>query len=282
VTHDSQVVRDTLLQVNISVSNIEEAISSASELVQSVTLDAETFCPGIDNNEFEARIGIDLNELINSITKDYDSMMGTSQENIDFVHGLLQSLEEGLVSFENFVAGTEDLLWMIPAVLFAVSIFTALAVLGVLLAWREKSGKKVQNTMAYVVLPLLMAATIACWFIVIFSSLGTMVGSDVCTASTSKGSPDETIQQILDILNLDRNSTAFKVAQAYTNVSLFSLFQKFMFMYQNTQIVLSIAHSAVLDLAQLKTLKGSSRLYRIISMRFGGRFQGSILSGAHR
>jgi hypothetical protein len=269
------------MQVNVSVGSIEDAISSASELVQSVQLDAKVLCPNIDPNEFEALIGIDLNELVSSITSEYDSMTSTSEENIKFVRDLLHRLEEGLVSFENSVTETEEWLWMIPAILFTVSVLTALATLGVLLAWRGKSGKKVQNTMSYFVLPLMMAATIACWSIVIFSSLGTMVGSDVCTASTSEGSPDETIQQILDVLNLDSNSTAFKAATAYTNVSIFALLETCK--YQNPQFALfSVAHSDVLDLAQLKILKDSSRLYRKISIRFGDRFQGSILSVVHR
>lgn len=220
---DFQVARDTLLQVNISIESIEEAIASATETVKGATLDVGAICPDVNATEFTERIGIDLNELISSIANEYDSMTEISQKDIEFVRALLFDLEEGLIAFENSVEETNNLLWMIPAVLFSVSILTAVAMLGVLLVWRGKSGQKIQNFMSYVVLPLLMATALACWIILIFASLGTMLGSDVCTSSTSNGSPDETVQQILDVLNLDRNSTAFKVASAYTNVSFFAL-----------------------------------------------------------
>lgn len=209
--------------MNASIESIEDAIAGATETVRAATLDINDLCPNIDAEELETRIGINLNETINSLTKGFDSMTESSQENIHFVRNLLHSLDEGFTAYETTMTETEEWLWVIPAVLFSVSILTIIAMAGVFLAWRGKSGKNVQNTIAYVVLPLLMAATVACWMIVIFASLGTMVGSDACTASNSKGSPDETIQQILSAVNLETNSTTFQIVQAYTNVSLLPL-----------------------------------------------------------
>lgn len=215
---DLQLTREILIQANATMDSIEGAIKSATEVVGNVSMDTGTICPNVNKDNFEETLGIDLNELVVSVTEDYNSMVTASEEKIQFVRNFVQSFDDGLMSFENTVAVAEEWLWMAPAVLFAVSLSTAAAMLGVVLAWRGKSSAKVQNTMSYVVLPLLMVSAIATWIILLFAAMATMVGSDACTASTSKGSLDETIQQILGVLNLEANSTTFEIVQAYTNV----------------------------------------------------------------
>jgi hypothetical protein len=190
--------------------------------VESAPLDLQTICPNITAQHLlKQQIGVDLNALVVSIKDKYQSMVATSEEKVASVRSFLEKFDQGLTAAETAVAGVNSYMWIAPAVLFAVSLLTAVAMLGVLLAWRGKSGRRVQNTLSYLFLPLLMIATIATWIIIIAASLATMVGSDMCTASTSKGSPDETIQDILHMLNLGHNSTTYRIVSAYTDVSGF-------------------------------------------------------------
>lgn len=212
-----QLTRDIILQVNYSVSSIEDAIASAREIVQASNLTIDAVCPNIDNLELD--IGRDLMQLIYTATVDLDSVMEKSDEKTDFVRRLIYRGQRGVDQFEASVKEGEDWMWIVPSVLFTVCIVTFMSMFGVILVWKGKSGRKVQQTMSYVILPLLMVTTFFCWMIVLATSLGTMVGSDACSASSAKGSPDNTIQQVLGVLKLDPNSTVSQLTQTYTNVS---------------------------------------------------------------
>lgn len=209
--------RGILADVSTSIDTIVQTITSANETLQGATLRVEEVCPNVNAGEFEEVLGVDLNALVATVTDEFALVMEISEAKVEYVQDLLQSIDGGLVAYETSVETVEGWIWMIPATLFAVSVLTIVASMAVLLAWKGNAGKKMQNTMSYVILPLLMAATIACWIIVLVTSLGTMLGSDMCTGSTSEWSPDETIQQILAISSIDPNSTELKAALSYTN-----------------------------------------------------------------
>ena len=211
-----QLTRDVVLQVNSSFSSIESAITGAQEIVQAGNFSIETICPNI--SDLEESIGIELILLINTVAVDFGSVLEEAEEKSNFVRGLIRRVHRGVNRFDASVEEGESWMWTIPAVLFAVCILTSLAVFGVVLAMRGKSGRNVQNSMSYIVLPLLIATTILCWIIVLAASMGTMISSDACTASTAKGSPDDTIMQVLEVINLDPNRTLFQLTQTYTNV----------------------------------------------------------------
>ena len=208
-----------MAEVSTSIDSIVATITSANETLQRATFRVEEVCPNVNPGEFEEVLGGDLNALASTVTNEVSLVMEMSEAKVEYVQNLMQSIDGGLVAYETSVETVEGWIWIITATLFAVSVLTIVASMAVILAWKGNAGKQMQNTMSYVVLPLLMAATMACWFIVLMTSLGTMLGSDMCTASTSEGSPDETIQQILAISPLDPNSTEFKAALSYTNVS---------------------------------------------------------------
>lgn len=194
-------------------------MASADETIQGETLELENVCPNVDGGDVELMIGIDLNQLITTVTNEFNITMKMAESRIEYARALVQNIDEGLTTYEALVEDTDELTWLVPATLFAAAVLTVAAMFGVILAWRGRSTRKIQNIMSYVVLPLLIATTIACWSVVLMASLGTMVGSDMCTSGTSTGSPDETIQEILGVLNVDPNSTGYKAIQAYTNVS---------------------------------------------------------------
>lgn len=181
-------------------------------------------CPRIDTAELEATLGIDLRQMVSLIESDYRGLSEEVNRNVTTVGKLIDDIETGMYDFENYVDRVEGLLWIVPGFLFAVSLFAAISMLGVLLAWKEKSGRVFQRAMTYVILPTLIVLSIACWVIVLCTSFGAMVSFDMCTAGDGPGSPDETIQQILSSHNLGQNDTVFKLVNAYTNVSTLCFF----------------------------------------------------------
>lgn len=104
-------------------------------------------------------------------------MYGQLMLELDAVKNIVQSLETGIIRFEDSMSTGEDYMWIIPGLLFAVSLLTACAMLGVLLAWKDKSGTRVQNIMSYFVLPLLIVVSGACWVAVSVTSVGTMLSA---------------------------------------------------------------------------------------------------------
>ena len=76
-----------------------------------------------------------------------------------------------------YVDISEEYIWVIPGLLLFVSILAAISIVGVVLAWKGKSGTLFQHGMSYVVLPLLLLATIICWIVMVVLSLSTMIGT---------------------------------------------------------------------------------------------------------
>jgi predicted membrane channel-forming protein YqfA (hemolysin III family) len=75
------------------------------------------------------------------------------------------------------VAKTEEYLWVIPALLIVISVLSSISIAGVVLAWKDRSGVRLQRTMSYIVLPLLIMTSIACWMVVVVTSFSSMIGT---------------------------------------------------------------------------------------------------------
>jgi hypothetical protein len=219
-----QAARDALDQIKTSLNTIESAATSADEIVKETPIDLDVLCPQIDPAQIKVELGIDLNEMVSLLESEYQGLSQEVNRNVSTVGKLIDDIETGLYDFEDSVNHVESLMWIVPGFLFAVSLLAAISMLGVLLAWKEKSGRVFQRAMTYVILPTLIVVSIACWVVVLCTSVGAMVSSDMCTAGNGPGSPDETIQQILSTHNLGQNDTVFKLLNAYTNVSTFSFF----------------------------------------------------------
>jgi hypothetical protein len=214
-----QLARDLIQQVNSSANSIADAVSGASEIVQETSLSIETVCPNVGITDLEARIGMDLTVLVNATTEALNYVMETSMEKTGNFSELIDRLQKGLDNFESTVEQGEEWMWMVPTILFVVCIVVSTAMFGVILAWKGKSGRNIQNLLSYMVLPLLIATAISCWFMVLAASMGAMVGSDACTGGSSTGSPDDTIRQVLGMIELKPNSTLRESILTYTNVS---------------------------------------------------------------
>ncbi len=161
----------------MSLNSIEVSSSSAMELLNNTPSELKVVCPLVDPAVFEAEFGIDLTEIIGSVADEYDRLREEVTTQLDLGNNIVDRVESSLTTFESSVTTSEKYMWVIPALLFVVSVLAALSILGVVLAWRDRSGIRFQRFMSWGVLPLLIIVATSCWVVVLMASLGSMVGT---------------------------------------------------------------------------------------------------------
>jgi hypothetical protein len=180
-----QRVRTTLRQVETNLNSIESASSSALEIVESTPTDLEVICPLISKESLEAVLGVDLSTIVQSVADDYNSLKEEVTSQLNTGHYIVDKIGDGVVQLEGSVATTEEYMWAIPALLFGISVLSAISIFGVIMAWKEKSDVRLQRIMSWVVLPLLILASVACWMVVVLASMGSMIGTGQYTQFNS-------------------------------------------------------------------------------------------------
>jgi hypothetical protein len=164
-------------QVEASLNAIESSSMNALEIVESTPKDLSVVCPLIDESYLKDQIGIDLNNVIDAIAVEYNNLKGEVTAQLAFGNNIVDRMESGISGFEATVTTTEDYLWVVPALLFIISILAAISIAGVVLAWKDKSDIRLQRAMSYIVLPLLILTSIGCWMVVVVTSFSSMVGT---------------------------------------------------------------------------------------------------------
>lgn len=166
-----------MTEVQASLNSIEESSINAMDLLNNTPTELEVICPKVDPALFQAEFGIDLTEIIGSVAGQYDQLRAEVATQLDFGNSIVDRVESSLASLESSIATSENYMWVIPGLLFAVSVLSALSIVGVVLAWRDKSGIRFQSFMSWGVLPLLIIVATSCWVVVLMASLGSMVGT---------------------------------------------------------------------------------------------------------
>jgi hypothetical protein len=172
-------------QVEANLNSIESASKSALEIVEATPTDLEVICPLVSKQSLQAELGVDLSTIVQSVATDYNRLREEVTTQISTGNRIVDKIGNGVVQLEGSVATTEQYMWAIPALSFGISVLSAISILGVILAWKEKSDARFQRTMSWVVLPLLILASIACWMVVVFASMGSMIGTGQYMAVTS-------------------------------------------------------------------------------------------------
>jgi len=211
------MIRTTINEVETSLSTIDSASSSAIELVSSVPTDLNIICPLVNETAFESLLGVDIRDIIGTIVEQQDRLREEVESRLSVGQSFVNGLEEGLSSLEISIDKSGEFVWIVPGLLFGICVLAIASILGVVLAWKEKSGVGLQRVMSYVVLPLLILTAVVFWLIVVLSSLSTMIGTDVCLSSSSNGSPDQTIQEILSVVGHGMDDTIFQLVSTNTN-----------------------------------------------------------------
>ena len=157
------------------MNTIESARLSSIDIVKWTPVDLSIVCPNVDPDQLELVLGFDLRDLATIISDEFPVINEAVEQNTTTVQKMLSRIDTSLTDFEAYIDKAEDFMWIVPGLLFAVSMLASITMLGVLLAWREKSGKCFQRTMSYVTLPLLIVVTLMCWALVISSAFGAMI-----------------------------------------------------------------------------------------------------------
>ena len=136
------------------------------------------------------------------------------------IEDVLDTFEDAASMMEVSFDRAESVVWLVPGLLLAVSIVTALATFGVILAWKQESGLRLQRCMSYGLLPALIALCLLCWILCIATTVTTTLSADFCLSQPGTGSPDATINNMLLTHGGDNpNSTKYHFIEAYTSVS---------------------------------------------------------------
>ncbi len=181
----------------LSLETIQSLSLEAVELIDTVPTDLDAVCPLVNITNFEATIGVDITEIVETIIDQQNNLevelvaeLATKQS---YVNGMI----ERMATFETISEETENYLWILPALLLTVICLTVIAVAGVIMAWKGTSGSRFQRLLSYGVLPILILTSFASWAVVMAFAFSTMVGTDICMSGSSYGSPDQTIHEIL-------------------------------------------------------------------------------------
>jgi hypothetical protein len=148
--------------------------------------DLGVICPLVDPNDMETELGIDLGILHGIAIDGFRVTSDLVDTRLSFFYNAMAQMQNGSIAFEEHIQEAESFMWIVPGLLFTVSILSALAMLGSVLAWKQKSGDRIEFALSYLLLPTLIVVSIGCWIIVAMASFGAMITSGEKNTSLSK------------------------------------------------------------------------------------------------
>jgi len=208
---------DVIDSVSSSFESVEEARVSAQAILDTMPPSLVEICPNIRASQMEVELGIDLGVLHAIVYQDYRATANLVDARLNFFFNAIGQLGNGSSTFNDHVIETESMMWMVPGLLFSVSVLSAAAMFGSLLAWKKKSGDRLQMTMSYVLLPSLIVVSLACWAVVSLTSIGTMLASDICAPDSPVRTPESTIYELLSTRHRGQNDTVYQFVDFYAS-----------------------------------------------------------------
>lgn len=168
-------VDDVILQVRAALSTITTASQSAMGILSQTSTNSSIFCPNINDTRFDQRLGANLLRLSKVLSIEYGALQSSIRQNMTKIEGILETVEDASNVVEASFDRAESVIWLVPGLLLAVSIMTALATFGVILACKHESGLRLQRCMSYGVLPALTVLCLLCWVLGIATTVTTAV-----------------------------------------------------------------------------------------------------------
>ncbi|CAB9498006.1 expressed unknown protein [Seminavis robusta] len=211
-----EVIEDVLVQVRAALKTISTASESTNAILSQTNTNHSTFCPNLNNSQFDQTLAEHLQRLSYLIGEHFDYLDGRITGNTTELHESLDTVEDAILVIDGSNHQVEGIVWLVPGLLLAVSIVSALATFGVILAWKQDSGVRLQRCMSYGVLPTLAALCIMCVILAIATTVATAASSDFCLQGSSSGSPDFTVPEMLVAHGDFANSTKHQFFVAYT------------------------------------------------------------------
>jgi hypothetical protein len=205
-----------LTQVESALGNVALSALLTDEIVEDLFSRVPEICPNLSPLVIGERLGVDPMAVMDSVIGEYNLIKVEIRANIEGAVSVLKSIDSVLEGVETGIESVDNMLWVLPTILATSIVVTIMALLGVVVAWRGgiSSGERLDTSMSYFVLPLLIIITTIGWILVLCTCFGTVLIFDFCTAGPYPGTPDTTIATILTSLDLD--SSTFQLVNAYT------------------------------------------------------------------
>jgi len=175
-----QETNDAVLQSNAALSTIFTASFNAMEILNQTKTEFAAFCPYVNVSTAKRELGVDLVGLSNSISVEYVALQNKVTTNMIEIESILRSIEDSVEVVESTFGRAENVIWLVPGLLLGVSVATAFATFGVILAWKQESSLRFQRLMTYCVLPTLTLLCVLCWIL----AIGTIVSTAVSTGKS--------------------------------------------------------------------------------------------------
>lgn len=161
-------------QVHFALRTIGSSTEVATVALESTSFEFLEFCP--NGTRGESVMGVDLEALAELSVKEHKNLMVQAETKLAPYNESIVQIKTWADEFHDSVQSSEPYLWAVPGLLLAISIVSTLGALGVVLAWKGRSGKILQNTMSYGILPFLITLSVVCWAGAIGAAIGTSMG----------------------------------------------------------------------------------------------------------
>ena len=207
--------KTVLSQIENGLNTINIAVDTAAGVVDDIPSTVQELCPSRSVEEIEDAYGIDLDYTASILVNEYERIRSSIDSKLSDIISNKNDFDDLVASIETAHHETETYLWAVPGLMLALTSVTASLLFGVLLAWKRQSNRQAQRTLSYGVLPCLICLSLVCWIVGISSALAVALLSDACTQG-GHGNPDAIVERIIFLHGFERNTTTFKVVDAFT------------------------------------------------------------------
>lgn len=230
----------TILSVTNGITNLHSAISTvgdANNEVQSILSDARgisislksigrsslevrdelndnlgNFCPAEPN--IEALTGIDFDALASEAIALLNELGDFIENDVDALQSQLKTAQDTSLLVGDTVDTIEANDWQSLVILIPYLSLAVFLLIGVGMAWRNKTTPVCTFMLSWFIQPLFVIATLAAFFISAFVCFAAVGNADACSGGAAN-TPDETVYAVLDAHGLDKQSMYYSAIQYY-------------------------------------------------------------------
>jgi hypothetical protein len=205
--------QEIINQVKAALLEANSAGMFAVDLLSKTDLSFSVLCP--DARNFRNQSSFDLEAFGMKALEDVEKLKAIVVQNLSSWNETMNQVQDMKDSFENDVREAQQFSWLVPGILLGIVVINTIVILGVILAWKGKSGKRFQNCLSYIALPVLIIFCVASWGLTLLATAGAMSSGDACVAFGKEGGPDATAISILNGSLLEKNGTVYKMTYSY-------------------------------------------------------------------
>lgn len=190
--------KDVINETFVSLSALEMASNESQIIIDSLTLDYGVLCPNYTSEEIEQTLGVDLRAVLDLMNGSYSGLTSQVSANVSEINDALMDTERAVEGVGKTFHTFRRYLWILPTVLFPLFFVVTLAMSGGYLSMKRQSSQQFREMLSKWILPLMVFLSISCFAIAMVFAVAAAVGSDACLADSSSGSPQITIEKVLN------------------------------------------------------------------------------------